>query len=123
AYAAQGFVDGLREQLERIRHQQWDVTWENYIHDMFHSKISRSDIRQRNLVLDLSDSDKPVMPQKIAELSPRLAKDYANKTYKTIQRDLNALEKMNLIERTADGVRAKKETILAFLPWKKGQVS
>jgi len=123
AYAAQGFVDGLREQLERIRHQQWDVTWENYIHDMFHSKISRSDIRQRNLVLDLSDSDKPVMPQKIAELSPRLAKDYANKTYKTIQRDLNTLEKMNLIERTADGVRAKKETILAFLPWKKGQVS
>lgn len=119
AYAAPGFVDGLREQLERIRHQQWDVTWENYVHDMFHNKISRSDIRQRNLVLDLSDSDKPVMPQKIAELSPRLAKDYANKTYKTIQRDLNTLEKMNLIERTAGGVRAKKETILAFLPWKK----
>ncbi|MDP2808126.1 MAG: Fic family protein [bacterium] len=119
AYAAQGFVDGLREQLERIRNQQWDVTWENYVHDMFHSKISRSDIRQRNLVLDISDSEKPVPPQKIAELSPRLAKAYASKTYKTIQRDLNTLEKMNLVERTADGIRAKKETILAFLPWKK----
>ena len=118
SYAAQGFVDGLREQLERIRNQQWDVTWENYVHDMFHSRISRSDIRQRNLVLDISNSEKPVPPQKIAELSPRLARDYASKTYKTIQRDLNALEKMNLIERTADGVRAKKETILAFLPWK-----
>ncbi len=118
SYAAQGFVDGLREQLERIRNQQWDVTWENYVHDMFHSRISRSDIRQRNLVLDISHSQKPVPPPKIAELSPRLARDYAGKTYKTIQRDLNAMEKMNLIERTADGVRAKKETILAFLPWK-----
>lgn len=119
SYAAQGFVDGLREQLERIRNQQWDVTWENYVHDMFHSKVSRSDVRQKNLVLDLTSADKIILPQKISELSPRLAKDYANKTYKTIQRDLNTLEKMNLIERTADGVRVKKETILAFLPWKK----
>jgi Fic family protein len=26
-YAARGFVDGLREQLHKIRDQQWDVSW------------------------------------------------------------------------------------------------
>lgn len=118
-YAVQGLVDGLREQLDVIRHQQWDVTWENYVHDMFHNKNSTSDIRQKNLVLDLSSTDKPVLPSNIIELSPRLARSYANRTPRTIQRDLNALEKMNLIERKPEGISAKKETILAFLPWKK----
>jgi Fic family protein len=118
-YAVQGFVDGLQEQLQRIRQQQWDVTWENYVHDMFHNKISPSDIRQRNIVLDLSNSAAPVPPPKINELSPRLAKAYASKTQKTVQRDLNILERMNLIERTPEGVKAKKEAILAFLPWKR----
>src|SRR5665811_45518 len=32
SYAMQGFVDGLREQLSVIRKQQWDVTWQNYVH-------------------------------------------------------------------------------------------
>jgi len=120
-YAVQGFVDGLQEQLQRIRQQQWDVIWENYVHDRFHNKTSPSDIRQRNLVLDLSNSAVPVPPQKINELSPRLAKAYANKTQKTVQRDLNILEKIGLIERTPDGMKAKKEAILAFLPWKRNK--
>ena len=32
------------------------------------------------------------------------------------------LEKAGLIERTAEGVRAKREIILAFLPWRKQAV-
>jgi DNA-binding HxlR family transcriptional regulator len=55
---------------------------------------------------------------KLAELTPRLAKAYAAKTPKTLQRDLGALEKLGLIERTPKGVRAISEIILAFLPWR-----
>ena len=41
-YATRGFVEGLREQLGMIRDQQWDVTWENYVHDIFREKNSTS---------------------------------------------------------------------------------
>jgi len=45
-----------------------------------------------------------------------LAKAYANKTAKTVQRDLNALQKMELIVREPRRVKARREIILSFLP-------
>src|SRR6266536_2373743 len=34
-YAMRGFVDELREQIIAIRQSQMDVTWENYVHQLF----------------------------------------------------------------------------------------
>lgn len=118
-YAAQGFVDGLREQLKAVRDQQWTVSWENYIHDRFRDKDGSSHRRQRYLVLDLSLAAGFVPVWKVAEISPRVAKEYASKTGRTLFRDLKELEQAGLVERTAEGVRARREIILAFLPWRK----
>lgn len=122
-YAAQGLVDGLREQLAKIRLRQWDVAWENFVHEEFREKTGKTARRQRSLVLDLSRLEKPVQAGMVSDLSPRLAREYAGKTPKTIQRDLGALLKMDLVERTPEGFRARKEKILAFLPWRKGAPS
>lgn len=35
AYAIQGLVDQLKEQLEVIRKMQWDTTWKNYVYERF----------------------------------------------------------------------------------------
>jgi len=115
-YAIRGFVDGLRGQLEFIWEQQWDVAWQNYVHERFQGKDSVSDIRQRHLALDLGVKDEWVSVGEITELTPRLAKAYAGKTSKTVQRDLNALETMGLTIREARKVRAQREIILSFLP-------
>jgi hypothetical protein len=49
-----------------------------------------------------------------------LAKAYATKSSKTLQRDLVELEyALELIKRTPQGVLANREIILAFLPWRK----
>ena len=122
-YAAQGLVDGLGEQLAKIRLRQWDVAWENFVHEEFREKTGKTARRQRSLVLDLSRLEKPVQTGMVSDLSPRLAREYAGKTPKTIRRDLGALLKMDLVERTPEGFRAKKEKILAFLPWRKGAPS
>ena len=45
-----------------------------------------------------------------------MAAAYATKAAKTLSRDLSALIEMDLLELTPAGYRAKKETILAFLP-------
>lgn len=116
AYAAQGFLDGLRSQLQVIRFQQWDVAWRNYVHEKFSDQKSQSAVRRRHLVLDLSQLPDPVPFSKLPEVSPRVAAAYARKTSKTLSRDVNALQKMELLVREKGGFRARKEIILAFLP-------
>jgi Fic family protein len=118
-YAARGFVDGLREQLGVIREQQWDVAWRSYVHEKFRDHAGTNAKRQRDLVLDLSTAREPVAVGKITELTPRLAKTYAGISAKTLQRDLAAVEEMELVERKPEGVRARRELILAFLPWRR----
>jgi cell filamentation protein, protein adenylyltransferase len=120
-YAVQGFVDGLRDQIQLIRDQQWVATWQIFVHDQFRDHPGPASKRQRDLVLDLGNSPENVAINKIAELTPRLARHYASKSPKTLQRDLVALEKAGLIERTPVGVRARRELILAWLPWRKSQ--
>jgi Fic family protein len=119
-YASSGFVDQLKEQLDIIRLQQWDIVWRNYVHEMFKDQTSEAAVRQRRLALDLSFStDESIRISKIPEISTRMATAYAKKTRKTMVRDINKLINIGLLERTKEGVRAKREIILAFLPSRK----
>lgn len=118
-YAVRGLVDGLRSQLTFVWEQQWDLTWRNYVHELFQNKTSASDVRQRHLALDLGMRNDWANIGEITELTPRLAKAYANKTPKTVQRDLNVLANMKLIEREPRRIRARRELIFAFLPLRK----
>jgi len=115
-YAVQGFVDGLRTQLDFVWSQQWDVVWRNFVHELFESRNSPADARQRHLALDLGSKNDWVTLTEIPELSTRLARAYASRTAKTVQRDLVALEKLGLLVREARRVRARRELIFAFLP-------
>ena len=115
-YALQGFVDGLAEQIERIKFQIWQDTWTNYVHTRFSDRHGVVDTRRRHLVLDLSDHFSPILRRDIRTLSPRLAEAYLDKTNKTITRDLNAVERMGLISRTREGITVNREVVLTFLP-------
>ena len=116
-YAVQGFVDHLQAQLDEIRLQQWMISWETYVHEQFAGKDSPAASRQRQLLLTLSGAAlNGVQKKDISGLSPEMMRHYALKTSKTLTRDINALEKLGLMERTKQGYRAKMEVILAFLP-------
>jgi hypothetical protein len=87
---------------------------------MFKDQTSGAAVRQRHLALDLSlMTDDPIRISKIPEISTRMAAAYAKKTRKTMVRDVNKLINMGLFERTKEGIRAKREVILAFLPARK----
>lgn len=115
-YAVRGFVDGLHEQMNFIWDQHWHIVWRDHVHEQFHNLTHPSDIRQKQLALDLAVKADWVALAGIPELTPLLAKAYAGKTTKTVQRDLNQLEKMNLIAREGRKVRARAEIIFSFLP-------
>jgi len=116
-YAVRGLVDGLKSQLGVIREQQWKVAWENYVHDQFSHTSGPNHERRKHLVLDLSERTEPTPFAKLSEVSPRLAKAYAGRTKRTLARDVSALLKMQLLKRDAMGISARKEVILAFLPF------
>jgi Fic family protein len=120
-YAVQGYVDQLREQLQHVREQQLDVTWMNYVHQLFDKRHSPTHTRRRHLVLDLSRQAEPVSWARLSSVSPRVAEDYANRTRKTLTRDINELMSMELVRRTERGYVANKEVVFAFLPARRAQ--
>ena len=115
-YAVQGFVDGLREQLTYVWDQQWDAAWQNFVHETFRGKDGASGTRQRHLALDLGTAGDWVEVSAIDELTPRLAKAFARKSPKTLQRDLNELHALGMVQRQLGKVRANREIIHAFRP-------
>jgi hypothetical protein len=114
-YAVQGLVDGLREQLAVIRTQQLGVTWQNYVHEVFRDQDTPAARRRKHLVLDMPDG--AVSRSDLMFVSTRVAQAFAEKGEKTLTRDLNALESLNLIVRLGRGsYQANRDTIVAFLP-------
>ena len=116
-YALQGFVDGLKEQVETIKNQQLIVHWTNFIHDVFKNQDSPTATRRRRLAIDLTMAGRVVPFQEIRYVTPRIAEAYADKTEKTVRRDLNALEdKYGLIRRTEEGYELRYDKMAAFMP-------
>jgi DNA-binding HxlR family transcriptional regulator len=120
-YAVTGFVDGLRSQLQMVREQQLSLAWSDYVNDMLsdtvEGKLRQVNRRRRTLVLHLASKPDSVPLGEITDIGPEVARWYATKTTKTLQRDLKALVDLGLITRVGgDRFRANREIILAFLP-------
>lgn len=115
-YAVQGLVDGIRDQIEQVRIQQFNVTWINYVHEtmgQFPSSPTRD--RQRSLVLAMP-SGRVVPRSELEGLTPKLAALYAKAGPRTLTRDLNRLRAAGLIVKGKNGWMSNDSTIRAFLP-------
>jgi Fic family protein len=122
-YAARGFVDELAEQLDIIWRWQFDDRWEQYVYQTFGELRTETSRRRLRLTLALSARyPEPVARAEMSMLTPRLARAYAQKTSKTLTRDLNAIRELGLIERAAGGYRALKGIIRGFQPERLGGV-
>lgn len=114
AYAAEGFVGELQQQLNDVHELIVQATWVNYVHSLFPDRTVTAR-RQRDLVLALPP-DRFIPRADLSTLTPQLTGAYINKQSKTVTRDLNALTELELIERGPKGIRARREIMLSFLP-------
>lgn len=117
-YAVRGLLDGLQEQLARIREYQRDLTWLSIVYAAFAGRDKEADKRKKHLVLDISEATEPVKITEAADVSKRCAAAYARRTKMTLKRDLAELLEMDLIVFDANGrtVTANKDRVDAFLP-------
>ncbi len=118
-YALEGLVDQLSQQIEKVRHFQWSIAWRDYVYRSFDAAKGTAAARRRGLVLALSDRPEPVALDDVPGVTPALAVAYAQRSRKTLARDLLELIRMGLITEEGGRYRAARETILAFLPWRK----
>jgi Fic family protein len=116
SYAIEGFIDGIREAIAMVREQQIQVAWVNYVHEQFASQPNtKASDRQRSLVLAMP-VDRTVPRGDLEGLTPKIAKLYAGAGPRVLSRDLNRLERLQLIHRSGRGYRARAEVVQAFLP-------
>ena len=118
AYALRGFADGLAEQIDLIRQHQWEVAWVHFVHERFRTAPSTTDRRRRTLALALSSLTDPVVLDDLPNLTPDVARAYANRSRRTLIRDVQALARDRLLIYEGTAIRVNREHILAFLPWR-----
>lgn len=115
-YAIQGFSEALRAQVDYIWEQHLDVTWRNYVYELFKDKPSGPNQRRRDLALHLSRQSEPVGIDKVRVISPKIAAHYAGKSAHTVKRDIQLLEDMKLVLSADKKIRANRQLIQSFLP-------
>ena len=115
-YCVRGLVEELREQLGIVWHQLYEDRWEQHIYQQFGDARTPPHIRQRQLVLDLSERSGAVPRSEIREVSPKVAAAYATRGEKTLTRDLNALVERGLIQLDDEGYVPRRDTILTMMP-------
>ena len=116
-YSLQGLVDGLRNQSRFIEGVQLKLAWEHFVYGEFRRIPASTAMRRRRevtLVLGLVEAS--IRKREIPDLSPDLARLYADRTDKTLTRDMNWLVKHDFLEKGDDGYRAKVEMMRAFRP-------
>ncbi len=117
AYAIEGFIDGIRSQIDEVRGQQLSVAWINFVHEvMSRFPTGKASDRQRELVLAMP-FDRAVPRSELTGLTPRLAQQYAQAGPRTISRDLNRIERAGLITRVGrSNFGSSIYQMAAFLP-------
>ncbi|MFE7837463.1 Fic family protein [Streptomyces sp. NPDC057474] len=117
AYAVQGFVDGLRSQIERISSQHYEVTWRNFVHEQFADQKGDSAMRRQQVALELPPGSWTATAS-VRHLNPWISEMYAGRHDRTISRDLNVLEARGLIRKDASRhrVRPRLDVLRGFIP-------
>ncbi len=118
-YAVQGFIDGLRQQMEYIWDQQWDISWQNHVYQVFKGREKIGEKRARRLALALGELRKWVPLGELPVLTPGIAQDYTGKSPKTLTRDLKTLTDHQLVEIRDKQIRANRHLIHAYRPIRK----
>jgi Fic family protein len=115
-YALQGFRDQLNRQIAYVEEQQLKMSWQSYVNEVFGEYPTEREIRQKQLLFDLSEHDKPVPLNNLRHVSPRVAEAYATLADKTFRRDVRDLGHMDLLKLKDDGIVANRDLMRAFLP-------
>jgi len=123
SYAVLGFRDGLNEVLDVVQKNVLKTAWRNHIYEVMDSKKAEGKTkaivkRRRDVALNFP-TDSFVSIESLLNNNPAFIKAYANYSPMTLKRDLQELEKLELIVKQDDTYKANIEILKQSMPLKK----
>lgn len=121
AYAVRGYRDGLFGILDLIQKNQMDISWKNYVYNIFNSKkvtgkSEELNKRRRNLILSIPPEGRYTIDELI-KINIETAIAYKDLSSRTISRDINELMNLELLSLDEDGLYyANYDSLKKFMP-------
>lgn len=117
-YAVQGFVDGLTAVIKRLHGQQEQLMWRALVDEAFINQPTAVAHRQRLLAVEVGkvEQGQVIRRNDVRRLTPELAEAYANKTGKTLTRDLNNLQRLGFVDHNKYGVWPRLARVRGMRP-------
>jgi Fic family protein len=97
AFAINGLLEYLREQLEELWQQTWELAWRDHVHRLLPGDETQTR-RKRQLVFALSEHKGPIFElDDLRELNEKTRTAYSGLTDKTLRRDIADLAGLRLV--------------------------
>lgn len=114
-YALEGFVDGLKEQIQEVERFQERIAWDSFVQEVVRAEGGSAVVAERRhrIAVALADTG-PARTRAITRLTPDLAHHYAGKALRTLSRDLRWLVEKGLLRETDDGFTAQTGLLRAI---------
>ena len=98
-YAVQGYLDGLTESLTHVKDSMIEVAWRYLVHETFaeHKTLKKEVFKRRRRLVLFMPLNTWLGLDQLPLLEASLAREYAQLSERTLERDLEALKDMNLI--------------------------
>jgi Fic family protein len=117
AYAVSGLRDGLSEVSKTVSSHLLEVSWKNYVYEVFDEKGAGGDAdkRRRDLVLAMGFA-KEYSFEELENASPKVARSYGQVSERTVYRDVETIEKLDLVVRGEGGIRVNTDILYQRMP-------
>jgi Fic family protein len=98
-YAMQGYLDGLTESLTHVKDSMIEVAWKYLVHETFaeHRTPKKEVFKRRRRLMLLMPPNKALTLDEIPLLETNLARQYAQLSGRTLERDMEELKGMKLV--------------------------
>ena len=122
AYAIKGLSDGLVEMGNTVTDHLLHVSWKNYVYEVFDANGVGGDADKRRRAVALAmDFPTVYSPEELKAVSPVVAHFYGQVSERTVYRDIEALEKLELVTRKEEGIRVNTGILYQRMPqWRIG---
>lgn len=114
-YALQGLLEGIREQIEHIEAYYLQLSWNEYVHDVFATQ-PKTEAQHRRLALALQLESRPQSPTALVAKDEQLLGMYLGQSERVLRRDIGALKQLGLAIPHKDGYIANVYALIRMLP-------
>ncbi|MBD3179086.1 MAG: hypothetical protein GF417_05550 [Candidatus Latescibacteria bacterium] len=113
-YCLRGFVKGLEQIAARVEKSRLPAVWNSCLDRLMGDERDEIAERRKVLVLGIRGHAKGVTPRQVRYASPEVTKCYAERSDKTLTRDISSLVELGVLERARRRILVNSSLVFPF---------